>query len=129
VKRLKKDGYTAGNSCENTHLAPLGYVPLDRTVPHVAILPINRRRLWAHVIRYCNRVSGTTCYLVDTADLAGLNAKATRTHAWGEFAGVPSTKIRAVAYCYANAFELLDIHLRKQLLRLFSSDRTLIYKL
>ena len=73
-----------------THLAPDADVPAHRTIKDVAVLPVDGRRLWTHVIRHRDGIPSAARHLVDAGHLAGLYPKAAGILALRELARVPS---------------------------------------
>jgi hypothetical protein len=78
------------------HLGPLRGVPVDGAVQHVAVLAIDRRWLWAHVVRHNDSVGAASRDLMNTVHLTGLEAHATGLGAWLEVGVVPSWWTRVV---------------------------------
>lgn len=56
----------------STHLGPLGGVPADGAVQHIAVLTVDGRWLWAHVVGHYDRVGATSRHFMNTVNLAGL---------------------------------------------------------
>lgn len=59
-----------------TYLGPLCGVPLDRTVEHIAVLPVRWGWLWTHVVWYDDGVSAASRHLMDAVHVSGLDADA-----------------------------------------------------
>jgi hypothetical protein len=66
------------------HLGPLRGVPVDGAVQHIAVLAIDRRWLWAHVVGHNDSVGAAPCDLMNAVHLTGLEAHATGLGAWLE---------------------------------------------
>lgn len=56
----------------STHLGPLGGVPSDGAVQDIAVLTVDGRWLWAHVVGHYDRVGAASCHFMNAVHLAGL---------------------------------------------------------
>lgn len=71
------------------YLAPFPHVPLDRTIPDIAVSSVGGRWLRTHVIWNGHCFAGAVCHLVDAGNVTCLYTNTAGAHACGEFAIVP----------------------------------------
>jgi len=80
----------------STHLGPLGGVPADGAVQNIAVLTVDGRWLWAHVVGHYDRVGATSGHFMNTVNLSGLEPHTAGLRTRLEVGVVPSRWARVV---------------------------------